>query len=69
MFLSLTAELCPVHNERAMIKALNKVKEQHSDATMDDAKDYYIMISLDKKCSPIHGKGKIKGPNKKKKDK
>jgi len=48
-FLSLTSELCPVHNEKAMAKALKKVKEQHSDATMDDAKDYFVMLSLDKK--------------------
>ena len=48
-FISLTSELCPVHNEKAMAKALKKVKEQHSDATMDDAKDYFVMLSLDKK--------------------
>jgi hypothetical protein len=32
-----------------MAKALKKVKEQHLDATFDDAKDYYIMLSLDTK--------------------
>ena len=32
-----------------MAKALKKVKEQHSYATCDDAKDYYVMLSLDKK--------------------
>ena len=52
-----------------MAKALKQVKEQHSDATMDDAKDYFVMSSLDKKISPIHGKGKISGPQKKKRDK
>ena len=41
--------ICPVHNEKAMAKALKKVNEQHSDATFDDAKDYYVMLSLDKK--------------------
>ena len=68
-FLSLTSELCPVHNEKAMAKALKKVKEQHSDATFDDAKDYFVMFSLDKKISPIHGKGKISGTLKKKREK
>ena len=68
-FLSLTSELCPVHNEKAMAKALKKVKEQHSDATFDDAKDYFVMLSLDKKISPIHGKGKISGTLKKKREK
>jgi hypothetical protein len=38
-FLSLTTELCPAHNEKAMAKALKKVKELHYDATYDDAKD------------------------------
>jgi hypothetical protein len=32
-----------------MAKALKTVKELHSDATMDDAKDYFVMLSLDKK--------------------
>ena len=32
-----------------MAKALKKVKEQHSDAIFDDAKEYYVMLSLDKK--------------------
>jgi hypothetical protein len=32
-----------------MAKALKKVKEQHSEATFDDAKDYFVMLSLDKK--------------------
>ena len=68
-FLSLTSELCPVHNEKAMAKALKKVKEQHSDATFDDAKDYFVMLSLDKKITPIHGKGKISGTLKKKREK
>jgi hypothetical protein len=52
-----------------MAKALKKVKEKHSDATFDDAKDYYVMLSLNKKISPIHGKGKITGSQKKKRDK
>ena len=52
-----------------MAKALKKVKEQHSDATFDDAKDYFVMLSLDKKISQIHGKGKISGTVKKKRDK
>ncbi len=52
-----------------MAKALKKVKGQHSDVAFDDAKDYYVMLSLDKKISPIHGKGKIFGLQKKKRDK
>ena len=52
-----------------MAKALKKVKEQHSDATFDDAKDYFVMLSLDKKISLIHGKGKISGTLKKKREK
>jgi hypothetical protein len=52
-----------------MAKALKKVKEQHSDATFDDAKDYFVMLSLDKKSVQFHGKGKISGPQKKKRDK
>ncbi len=52
-----------------MAKALKKVKEQHSDATFDDAKDYFVMLSLDKKISPILGKGKITRTVKKKRDK
>jgi hypothetical protein len=42
-----------------MIKACNKIKLQPSDATLDDAKDYYTMLLLDKKLDPIHGQGKI----------
>jgi hypothetical protein len=42
-----------------MDKAWNNVKLQHSDATLVDAKDYHIMLLLDKKLDPIHGKGKI----------
>jgi len=53
-FLCLTSELYPVHNEKAMAKALKRVKEQHSDATFDDAKEHYVMLSLDEKISPIH---------------
>jgi hypothetical protein len=45
-----------------MSKALKKVKEPQFDASMVDAKDYYIMLSLNKKYIPIHGKGKVKGP-------
>jgi hypothetical protein len=52
-----------------MAKALKKVKEHHFDSTFDDAKDYYVMLSLDKKISPIHGKGKISRPQKKRRDK
>ena len=52
-----------------MAKALKKDKEQHSNATFDDAKDYFVMLSLDKTISPIHGKGKISGTQKKKRDK
>ena len=52
-----------------MAKALKKVVEQHSSATFDDAKDYFVMLSLEKKNSPIHGKDKITGPQKKKRDK
>ena len=51
-----------------MANALKKVRLQHLDATMDDAKDYYIMMSLDKKISPVHGEGKL-GASKKNKDK
>ena len=45
--MSLTTKLCPDYNEKAMAKALKKIKEQHSDATFDNAKDYYVMLSLD----------------------
>jgi hypothetical protein len=41
-----------------MEKAWNKVKLQHSDATLDDATDYYIMLLLDKKLDQIHVKEK-----------
>jgi len=68
-FLSLRGELCLVHDERAILKALRKVKEQQSDATIDDAKGYYIMTLLDKRFSSIHEKEKITGPQKKKRDK
>jgi hypothetical protein len=54
-FLSLTTELCPVHNEKAMVKALKKVKEKHSVATFDDAKDYYVMSSFNKKTAQFMG--------------
>jgi len=46
-FLSLTTKLCPVHHEKAMAKALKKFKEHHVDAAFDDAKNYYVMLSLD----------------------
>jgi len=59
-FLSLSKELCPIHGEKATEKAWNQVKLQHSDATLDDANDCYIMLLLDKKLNPIHGQGKIK---------
>ena len=59
-FLSLTNELFPIHDKKAMEKAWDKVKLQHSDATLDDAKDCYIMVLLDKKLDPIHGQEKIK---------
>ncbi len=68
-FLSLTTKLCPVHNEKAVAKALKKVKEHHSEATFDDAKEYDVMLYIDNNISPIHGKGKISGPQKKKRDK
>ena len=68
-FLPLPTELYPIHNEKAMVKAFEKVKEQHSHATFDDAKDYHVMLSLDKKIGLIHGNGKITGPHKKKRDK
>jgi hypothetical protein len=51
-----------------MANALKKVRLQHLDATMDDAKDYFIMMSLDKKISPVHGEGKL-GASKKSKEK
>ena len=53
----MTKELCPIHDKKAMEKAWNKVKLPHSDATLDDAKDCYIMFFLDKKLDPIHGQG------------
>ena len=46
-FDSRAMHICLVHNEKAMVKALKKVNEQHSDATFDDAKDYSVMLSLD----------------------
>jgi hypothetical protein len=56
----LTKKLFPIHDKKAMAKAWDKVKLQHSDATLDDAKDYYIMLLFDKKLDPIHGQEKIK---------
>ena len=67
-FLSLTKELLPEHDDKVMANALKKVRLQHLDATMDDAKDYFIMMSLDKKISPVHGEGKL-GASKKSKEK
>jgi hypothetical protein len=58
--LSLTNELCPIRDNEAMTNALKKVRFQHSDATLDDAKNYYITLLLDKKLDPIHGHGQIK---------
>ena len=50
-----------------MERAWNKIKLQYSDATLDDAKDCYIMLLLDKKLYPINGQGKIKLMRNKKK--
>ena len=46
--------------KKTMASALKKVKLQHSDATLNDAKDCYIMLLLDKKLDPIHEQGKLK---------
>jgi hypothetical protein len=41
-----------------MAKALKNVKEQHSDATFNDAKDCYAMLSLEKKLLQFMEKGR-----------
>jgi hypothetical protein len=46
--------------KKAMDKAWNRVKLQHSDATLDNAKDYYIMLLLEKKLDPVHVHGNKK---------
>jgi len=47
--ISLTTDLCFVNDEKAIEKALKKVKEHHSDATFDDASiiiSFYHMIII-----------------------
>jgi hypothetical protein len=41
-----------------MAKASKKVKEQHSGATFDDAKDYYVMLSMGKKLVQLMEKAR-----------
>jgi hypothetical protein len=45
----------PFYDKEAMKKSWNKVKLQPSDATLDDAKDKYTILLLDKKLNPIQG--------------